>query len=440
MRILESPRGWPRVMLARAERSGADGMEGAEKAGAWRAWRQAVAQMDPEAVVAAVTTSGLRGRGGAGYPTGAKWRTCRDQDAPRRHVVANGYEADPGAQLDRTLMETDPHGVVEGTALAAFAVGADDAIIAVKAGYGRAIERLTAAVRAAEERGYIGANALGAGFDLHISVRQVQGAFVLGEETVLLRQLEGKRAQPDQRPPYPAVRGLWAEPTVVNNVETLAAVPWIVANGGEAYAKIGARGSPGTTLVQVGGAVGEAGIAEVPMGTRLGDILQRAAKTDATDSVKAVFVGGPSGGFLPPDALDTRLGFDSLEEAGAIMGSGQLLVLDQGACLVELATLMARFLNDEACGKTIPCRIGTKRLAEIGDRFVGGRPMPDDVERLQELASDVRDGALCQLEYTAPNPLLSGMRYFAQEFEDHIVRSTCPAGVCRPLRVAASVH
>lgn len=441
MQILESPRGWPRIVLGRANRyEPADGLAGAESAGAWKAWRQAVAQMDPEAVISAVESAGLRGRGGAGFPTAQKWRVCRAQDAPRRHVVANGYEADPGAQLDRTLMELDPHGVVEGTALAAYAVGAGDAIIAVKAGYGRAIERLEAAVRSAEEQGYIGTNALGAGFDLHISVRPVQGAFVLGEETVLLRQLEGKRAQPDQRPPYPAERGLWGEPTVVNNVETLAAVAWIVANGGDDYAKIGARQNPGTTLVQIGGAVGQAGVVEVPLGTRLGDVLQRAAKTDPAESVKAIFFGGPSGGFLPPDSLDTRLGFGTLEEAGAIMGSGQMLVLDRSACLVELATLMARFMNDEACGKTIPCRIGTRRLAEIGERFVTGRPMPNDTQLLQDLSSDVKDGALCALESTAPNPLLTGMRYFAEEFEDHIQRSTCPAGVCRPLRVAAPVH
>jgi NADH:ubiquinone oxidoreductase subunit F (NADH-binding) len=441
VQILDSPRGWPRVTLGRAGRyDPGDGLAKAESAGAWRAWRQAVAQLDPEGLIEAVASSGLRGRGGAGYPTAEKWRACRSRDAARRHVVANGYEADPGVQLDRTLMELDPHGIVEGVALAAFAVGAADATIAVKAGYGRAIERLSAAVRQAEERGYIGANALGAGFDLHITVRAVQGAFVLGEETVLLRQLEGKRAQPDQRPPYPAERGLWDEPTVVNNVETLAAIPWIVTNGADAYAKIGARQAPGTTLVQVTGAAGQPGIVEVPMGTRLGDILHRAAKTDASDSVKAVFFGGPSGGFLPPDKLETRLGFGSLEDAGAIMGSGQMLVLDSSACLVELATLMARYMNEEACGKTIPCRIGTKRLAEIGERFITGRPMPNDTELLQELSSDVKDGALCKLEYTAPNPLLSGMRYFAEEFEDHILRSTCPAGVCRPLRVAASVH
>jgi NADH-quinone oxidoreductase subunit F len=441
VQILDTPRGWPRVMLGRADRYGpGDGLAGAERAGAWKAWRQAVAQMDPEAVISAVADAGLRGRGGAGFPTGEKWRVCRAQDAPRRHVVANGYEADPGAQLDRTLMETDPHAVVEGVALAAFAVGAGDAIIAVKASYRTAIERLESAVRAAEEQGYIGTNALDAGFDLHISVRPLQGAFVLGEETVLLRQLEGKRAQPDQRPPYPAERGLWDEPTVVNNVETLAAVPWIVTNGGADYAKIGARQSPGTTLVQVSGAVAQPGVVEVPMGTRLADILQRAAGGDAADSVKAVFVGGPSGGFLPPELLDTRLGFGPLEEAGAIMGSGQILVLDRSACLVELATLMARFMSEEACGKTIPCRIGTRRLAEIGERFVTGRPMPNDTQLLQDLSSDVKDGALCALESTAPNPLLTGMRYFAEEFEDHIVRSTCPAGVCRPLRVAAPVH
>jgi NADH:ubiquinone oxidoreductase subunit F (NADH-binding) len=439
--ILETPRSWPRVALGRTGRYHPDeSFARAQRAGAWKAWKQAVAGMDPEAVIAAVTRSGLRGRGGAGYPAGDKWRLCRDQPG-RRHVVANGYEADPGAQLDRTLMERDPHAVVEGTALAEFSVGASDAIIAVKAGYTVAIDRLAAAGEAAEEAGLVGIDAMGAGFDLQIEVRAVQGAFVLGEETVLLRTLEGKRAQPDQRPPFPAERGLWGEPTVVNNVETLAAVPWIVANGGEAYARIGSRQSPGTTLVQVSGSVSKPGIVEVPLGTRLGEILETAAGGASNGRVKAVFFGGPSGGFLPADGLDTRLAFGPLEQAGAIMGSGSMVVLDESACIVELATLMERFMTDAACGKTIPCRIGTQRLTEIGERFVGGRPRPGDVQLLHDLAADVKDGALCGHEYTAPNPLLTGMRYFAEEFEDHIVRSTCPAGVCRPLRVAVeAVH
>jgi NADH:ubiquinone oxidoreductase subunit F (NADH-binding) len=333
-------------------------------------------------------------------------------------------------------MEIDPHAVVEGLALAAFAVGAREARLAVKADYRLAIRRLRTVIRTAEEQGYLGSNAMNAGFDLHITVHPVQGAFVLGEETALLRALENKRLQPDQRPPYPTAVGLWGRPTVVNNVETLAAVPAIVDYGGAAYRGLGVADAPGTTLVQVSGAVRRPGVAEVPLGTTLREALQVAG--GGRGRIKAALMGGPSGGFLPPASLDTPILYGPLTEAGAIMGSGTLLFADESACIVDLVNLMQRYLSDEACGKTIPCRIGTRRLCEITDRFVTGRPRPTDPQLLLDLASDVRDGALCQLEYTAPNPLLSGVRYFGQEFEDHILRSTCSAGVCRPLRVAAA--
>jgi NADP-reducing hydrogenase subunit HndC len=439
MRILDTGRGWPHVLLP----SGGDvperppSLAEAEKQGAWSAWRAAVAAADPEAVITAVTASGLRGRGGAGFPTGQKWQTCRASDDPRRHVVANGFEADPAAQVDRLLMERAPHAVVEGTALAAFAVGAAEALIVVKDGYRDAIAGLEAVVRAAEEEGLLGQNVLGSGLDLHVSVRPMGGSFVLGEETVLLRSLEGRRAQPDQRPPYPSERGLWGQPTVVNNVETLAAVPWILRRGASGYAEIGAKQTPGSTLVQLSGAVRRTGVAEIPLGARLADVVERAGGGSA-GRLKAVLVGGPSGGFIPAEGLDTRLAYEALESAGAMMGSGTILAVDDSACIVDLATLMTRVVADEACGKTIPCRIGTRRLAEIGERMTSGRPRPNDPQSIQDLAADVRDAALCALESTAIQPLLSGMRYFGQEFEDHIVRGDCPAGVCRPIRVAPS--
>lgn len=433
MRILKGSAEWPSVLLARAGAYDPDGgLPDAERAGAWSAWRRIAPSLSPSAVIRIVTESGLRGRGGAGYPTGDKWRACAAQAADRRYVVANGYEADPGAQLDRTLMEIDPHGIVEGLAFAAFAVGATEAHLAVKAGYTTAVHRLRAAIRTAEEAGYLGQDALGAGFDIHIHLREVQGAFVLGEETALLRALEDRRAQPDQRPPYPAVRGLWGKPTVVNNVETLAAVPWILANGARAYAALGSTTDAGTTLVQLGGAVRHPGIAEVPLGTTLGEILGGIGGGPASP-VKAVFVGGPSGGFLPPEAADTPFTPQGLGSVGAIMGSGSILAVDQGTCLVDLAALMTRFMSDEACGKTIPCRIGTHRLYEIGERFISGRARPTDPQLMQDLAADIRDGALCGHEITATNPLLTGMRYFAQEFEDHFLRGMCAAGTCRPL-------
>lgn len=442
MQILTGQKGWPSILLARAGAydPGSDGagLAGAEAAGAWTAWRRAVTTMTPDAVIRAVAESGLRGRGGAGFPTGAKWRACRTTEGSTHYAVANGFEADPGAQLDRTLMEVDPHAVVEGLALAAFAVDASTAHLCVNAAYTTAIARLRAAIDAAEAAGYLGANVVGTGHELSIEVRELTGSFVTGEETVLLRALESRRAQPDQRPPYPSERGLWGKPTIVNNVETLAAVPWIVTNGPSAYRAIGASEEPGTTLVQLGGAVAHPGIVEVPTGTPLRVLVETLGGGVSTHGgLKALLVGGPSGGFLPPAALDTPLSHAALEGAGALVGSGTILAVDGSSCIVDLATLMTRFLNDEACGKTIPCRIGTRRLAELGDGFCTGRCRPSDADLVTSLAADIRDAALCGLEATAVNPLLSGMRYFGPEFEDHILRGSCPAGVCHPVRVAA---
>ncbi len=434
MRILEPTQDWPSLLLARAgDPAEEPTLARAEASGAWASLRRAVSALSPDEVIRVVAESGLRGRGGAGFPTGRKWRACAAQPPGARYVVANGFEADPGAQLDRTLMERDPHAVLEGLALAAYAVGASQAYVAVSSSAGLAARRLREAVGQAEAQGILGTRALDGRLDLQVEVREVQGGFVVGEETVLLRALENKRAQPDQRPPYPSEEGLFGRPTVVNNVETLAAVPWIVANGAAAFSQLGVGDQAGTTLLQVGGAVDTPGIVEVPLGTPLSEVL---ALAGAVATPKAVLVGGPSGAFLPPEALDTALDPDRLGESGAIWGSGTLLVADERACVVDMASLMTRYLNDEACGKTIPCRIGLRRLAEIGDRFTSGRPRPTDPQLLEDLCADTRDAALCALESTATNPLLSGMRYFASEFEAHIVRGDCPAGVCQPLRVA----
>jgi NADH:ubiquinone oxidoreductase subunit F (NADH-binding) len=385
----------------------------------------------------------MRGRGGAGHPTAAKWRACADTPAEERYVVANGFEADPGAQLDRTLIEHDPHAVVEGMAIAAYAVGARRAFICVKAGAETAQRRLHAAVDTATEAGYLGPDALGSGFDIDVEVVGLPGGFVVGEETVLLRALENKRAQPDQRPPHPARRGLWGRPTVVNNVETLATVPWIMGNGAATFAGIGDAEFPGTTLVQLTGLVERPGIAEVPTGVplrRIVDDIGGGLRNGTT--LKALLVGGPTGGFLPPAELDTPYTPAALVERGAICGSGTILALGDATCLVDMATLLERFLSDESCGKTIPCRIGVRRLYEIGARATAGLARPTDPQLLLDLSADTRDGALCGLERLAPNPFLSGMRYFSQEFEDHFVRRSCPAGVCTQLlaQPAASVQ
>jgi NADH-quinone oxidoreductase subunit F len=437
MQLLRSPRGTPSILLSRVGLYEPEGsLADAEKAGAWATWRRTAPTVSPQQVLRVIADSGLRGRGGAGYPTGEKWRTCAEQPAELRYVVANGFEADPGAQLDRTLMERDPHAIVEGLALAAYAVGATRAYVCVRSTNVVALRRLTAAVHAAEAAGYLGTDALGTGFDLHVEVLAIPGGMVVGEETTLLRAIENKRAQPDQRPPYPARVGLWGRPTVVNNVETLALVPWIISNGPAVFRDIGDRLFPGTTLVQITGAVAKPGIAEVMVGTGIGPLLKQVAggvRRGAT--IKAVLVGGPGGGFLPPDALSTPLDPTALAERGAIWGSGTLVVADESTCLVDMATLMARYLSDESCGKTIPCRIGVRRLYEIGSRATAGLARPTDPQLLLDLSADVRDGALCGLEYCAPNPMLTVMRYFTDEFEDHFLRGSCPAGVCTPLPV-----
>ncbi len=435
--LLTGPDDWPSVLLARAAGGEVADIAAAEEGGAWGALRKATAELTQDAVISIVSESGLRGRGGAGFPTGPKWRDCAAQPGRGRYVVANGFEADPGAQIDRVLMERDPHAVVEGVAIAAWAVGAASAIIALSANTPAAAERLRTAIDEAEERGYIGRGAQAGVPD--IEVREVSGSFVVGEETVLLRALEGQRAQPDQRPPHPSRSGLWGKPTIVNNVKTLAAVPWIVNHGAGAYASLGGADVPGTTLVQLGGAVAEPGIVEVPLSATLREVLEGPGG-GVRGTLKALLVGGPTGGFLPADALDTPLAYGALHEAGALAGSGTLLALDETACVVDVATLMTRYLNDNACGKTIPCRIGTRRLAELGGAMCTGHARPSDAALLVDLAADVRAAALCGLEADASNPLLSGMRYFAPEFEAHTVRGECPAGVCQPIRLAGAVR
>ena len=439
MNILPTPTGKPTILVERFGRYAPEGpIAAAEDAGAWAAWKTAATTMSPQAVIRLVADAGLRGRGGGGYPTGAKWRAAAAQNADARYVIANGIEGDPGGQVDRMLMENDPHAILEGVALAAYAIGARQAIVAVRANRPTAVRRLEAAVRMAEEAGYIGADALGAGFDLHIEVRAVQGGLIVAEETTLIRALENKRAQPDQRPPYPTEHGLWDRPTVVNNVETLALVPWIVGHGSAAFAEIGDDQFPGTTLVQITGAVERPGIVEVPLGMSLRRLLDVAGP--AADA-KAVLVGGPAGGFLPPSELDTLYTPAALAEKGAIFGAGtrSIVVCGAGTCLVDMATTLERYLSDESCGKTIPCRIGVRRLYEIGQRATSGLSRPTDPEVLRQLSADMRDGALCGLEFCAPNPFLSGMRYFADEFEAHFARGTCPSGVCNQLRLPAAV-
>jgi NADH:ubiquinone oxidoreductase subunit F (NADH-binding) len=437
--FLKTPKEWPHVLTGRAAALSGDAgdLDLAVRNGAFEGLRKAVRDLGPTGTIATVASSGLRGRGGAGFPTGAKWRAATNQPAGQRYVVANGYGADPSVRTDATLMAADPWTLIEGITIAAFAIGATEAIIAVRAEDTALVTLLEGAILAAEEAGFLGDDVLGSGYRVTVTVRPVQGAYMLGEETVLLKALEGRRGQPEQRPPYPTERGLFDRPTVVNNVQTLAAVPFLIREGAGAFAAIGSKASPGTALVQLRGPEG-AGIAEVPLGTPLGELV-RLAGGIGRRSLKALLVGGPTGGLLPADLLDTPYEYDALRDVGAHVGSGSIVVADDRACVVDLARLLTKFSADEACGKTIPCRIGLRRLYEIGDRVASGTPKPTDTVLMEDLAHDIAASALCQHERLATLPFTSGMRYFRSELDDHLLRSTCPAGVCHPIAVGAAV-
>ena len=436
--FLTTPKEWPAVLTGRAAALAADpsDLDAATRAGAFDGLRKAVRDLGPTGTIATVASSGLRGRGGGGFPTGEKWRAAANEPAAQRYVVANGYGADPSVRTDATLMGADPWSVVEGLAIAAFAIGATEAIIAIRAEDTALVTLLEGAILGAEEAGFLGEDILGSGYRITMTVRPVQGAYMLGEETVLLKALAGRRGQPEQRPPYPARRGLFDKPTVVNNVQTLAAVPWIIREGAAAFAAIGAKSSPGTILVQLRGPEG-GGIAEVPLGTKLRELVKLAGGS-GTRSLKAVLIGGPTGGLLPSDLIDTAYEFDALREAGAHIGSGSVVIADDRACVVDLARLLTKFSADEACGKTIPCRIGLRRLYEIGDRVATGTPKPTDMALMADLAHDVAASGLCEHERLATLPFTSGMRYFRSELDDHLLRSSCPAGVCHPIAVGAA--
>jgi NADH:ubiquinone oxidoreductase subunit F (NADH-binding) len=435
--FLATPSAWPSILLGRTAAIAADpwDLDAAVRAGAFDGLRAAV-QHGPTGTLAEVGASGLRGRGGAGFPTGDKWRAAAGMDVDQRYVVANGYGADPATQIDAALIAADPWSVIEGLVIAAFAVGATEAFLVVRGDDPALVAKVEGAVAEAEAAGFVGDDVAGSGRRVTITVRGLQGSYMLGEETVLIKALEGRRAAPDQRPPYPTERGLFDRPTVVNNVVTLAAVPWIMKHGASAFAAIGAPDAPGTALVQLRGP-GGAGIAEVPLGTPLRDITALVGGAGA-HGLKALLVGGPTGGFLPADAIDTAYTYTALREAGAHIGSGSIVIADSRACVVDLARLLTRFSADQACGKSIPCRIGLRRLAEIGDRAAAGTPRAGDAQLAADLSHDVAASALCDHERTATYALASVLRYFRPELDDHLLRSTCPAGVCTPIAVAGA--
>lgn len=401
----------------------------------YRALAEAIFGMTPEAVVAEVSQSGLRGRGGGGFPTGRKWELTQKVQGPKKYIVCNGDEGDPGAFMDESVMEGNPHALLEGMIIAGYAIGADEAYIYVRAEYPLAIERLRVAIAQAEAANLLGKNILSGPFSFDIHIKEGAGAFVCGEETALLGSIEGKRGMPRPKPPFPAQAGLWAKPTVVNNVETFANVPKIILKGAEWFRSFGVEKSPGTKVFALTGDITNTGLIEVPMGTTLGDVVFKIGGGIRTGrGFKAVQIGGPSGACLTKEHLDLPLDYDSLKSVGAMVGSGGLVVMDEATCMVEVARFFAQFTQKESCGKCVLCREGTKRMLEILTKIVHGNAVVEDIGLLEEVALAVRDGSLCGLGKTAPNPVLSTLKYFRDEYLAHVVDKTCPAGECQSFR------
>ncbi len=402
--------------------------------GGYRALRRAL-QMDSQAICDEVKDAGLRGRGGAGFPTGVKWGFTNKAPGPKKYIVCNADEGDPGAFMDRSILEGDPHAILEGMLIAGKACGADEGYIYCRAEYPLAIRRLKTAIQQAEEYGLLGSNILDSGFNFKMNIKEGAGAFVCGEETALLASIEGKRGMPRPRPPFPAQVGVFGKPTTINNVETLANIPLIVKEGGAAeYAKVGTEGSKGTKVFALAGKVRNTGLVEVPMGITIEEIIfDVGGGIQGGREFKAVQAGGPSGGCIPHDLINLPIDYDSLTKAGAIMGSGGLVVMDDRTCMVDLAKYFLSFTQKESCGKCTPCREGTKRMLEILERITEGEGKPEDLDTLDSLAHSIKDSSLCGLGQTCPNPVLTTIRYFRHEYEEHINEGYCRSGICKPL-------
>jgi len=397
----------------------------------YQAAARALLDMTPGDIIEQIKISGLRGRGGGGFPTGTKWSFCAAASGDIKYVLYNADEGDPGAFMDRSVLESDPHAVLEGMLIAARAIGAGQGYIYCRAEYPLAVRRLNIAIEQAREYGLLGRDILDSGFDFEVEVYQGAGAFVCGEETALMASIEGRRGMPRTRPPFPAVSGLWGRPTVLNNVETYANVPQIIGNGGAWYASIGTETSKGTKVFALTGAVQNIGLVEVPMGTTLRTIIHDiGGGIPDKKRFKAVQLGGPSGGCIPEQYLDLPCDYEAIVQAGAIMGSGGMIVMDEDTCMVDMARFFMDFVQDESCGKCTPCREGTRRMLEILERICQGRGEPEDMELLEELSTIIKDSALCGLGQTGPNPVLSTFRYFRDEYEAHIFEKRCPAKRC----------
>ncbi|ADL11819.1 NADH-quinone oxidoreductase subunit NuoF [Acetohalobium arabaticum] len=400
----------------------------------YQAVGETLTTMTSQEVIDEVKEAGLRGRGGGGFPTGIKWQFAHDSEDDKKYIICNADEGDPGAFMDRSILEGDPHRVIEGMIIAAYAIGASEGYIYVRAEYPLAIERLEKAIEQAEEYGLLGDNLFESGFDFKLQIKKGAGAFVCGEETALMNSIEGKRGMPRPRPPFPAQKGLWGYPSNINNVETYANVPVIINQGADEYSKVGTEDSTGTKIFAITGKIQNTGLAEVPMGITMREIIYDVGGgIMGGKDFKAVQIGGPSGGCLPEEKLDLSVDYDSLIEAGAMMGSGGLVVMDEDTCMVDVAKFFLDFTQSESCGKCTPCREGTKRMLEILKRITAGEGKEGDIELLEELSHHIKSTSLCGLGQSAPNPVLSTIQYFRDEYEAHIYEETCPAGNCQEL-------
>ena len=423
-----------RIVLRNSGRIDPEKLEDYLKNKGYQALAKAVTEMTPADVVKEITESGLRGRGGGGFPTGMKWSFAAAQPEGQKYMICNADEGDPGAFMDRAVLEGDPHSVLEAMAIGGYAIGADTGIIYIRAEYPLAIKRLKIAIKQAEDEGLLGKNIFGSDFNFKIELKYGAGAFVCGEETALIHSIEGKRGEPTFKPPFPAVSGLWGKPTICNNVETYANIPAIIRSGAKWFRSIGTEKSPGTKVFALAGKIENVGLVEVPMGTTLRDIIfELGGGIKDGKEFKAVQTGGPSGGCLKADRLDTGIDYDTLIALGSMMGSGGMIVMDEDDCMVNIAKFFLEFTLDESCGKCTPCRVGNKRLHEMLERICEGKATPDTIVKLKNLSHSIKDTALCGLGQTSPNPVLSTMANFPDEYEAHVNESTCPAGVCTKL-------
>ena len=402
--------------------------------GGYAATKKVVTSMTQDEVIEEIKISGLRGRGGAGFPTWFKWNAAKANKADQKYIVCNADEGDPGAFMDRSVLEGDPHSLIEGMIIGGYAMGARDGVIYVRAEYPLAIHRLEIAMSQAREKGFLGKNIFGSGFDFDLRIKAGAGAFVCGEETALIASLEGERGMPRLKPPFPAAKGYWQKPTNINNVETYANVAWIIANGGAAFGAMGTDKSKGTKVFALAGKIKKGGLVEVPMGLPLRDVIYGIGGVIKKDKeFKAVQMGGPSGGCIPASLIDTPVDYENINKTGAIVGSGGMIVMDETTCMVDMARYFLDFTRKESCGKCNYCRIGTKRMLEILERITRGEGKDGDIELLEELAYKVKDGAMCGLGQTAPNPVLTTIKYFRNEYEDHIYNKKCTAASCKSL-------